>query len=143
MVRSLYAYRRSCMDLEIGLSAGAIHVDADQFVLDRKADLYRATDHRTCWMPMLNELRVAFVYRLQPSAQTRYRFNHKRYMERLEQREERKKQKEAADDERRKKKEEAKAERRKKKEEAKAERLRKKEEAKAAATDSVNPAGNN
>lgn len=91
MQQALYAYGRSCVDLDLGFSAGALYMDADQFVLDRQANTYRATDHQTRWMPMLNELRIALVYRLKPSAQKRYRFNHQRYMQRMERRAERKK----------------------------------------------------
>ncbi|MCQ2246486.1 MAG: DUF3575 domain-containing protein [Bacteroidaceae bacterium] len=75
MVRELFTYKNSSLDLDVGVSAGALWWKGNKYVLDKDANEYVDTEKKTAVMPMLQDVRVSLVYRFGPSARKRYNYN--------------------------------------------------------------------
>ena len=94
MERSLFTYKTSCLDLEVGASAGVAYWDGFKFKLDRENNLYVAEKLYKKVLPVLSEVRVALVYRFGPSAKNRYLYNQVKSIQRSEEKYEKQKLKE-------------------------------------------------
>lgn len=100
MERSLFTYKKTCLDLEVGASAGIAYWDGYKFKLDRETNNYLAEKTFKKILPVLSEVRVALVYRFGPSAKNRYLYNQEKSIQRTERKMERDKlkaEKEAAE----------------------------------------------
>ena len=75
MERSLFTYKESCLDLEVGASAGLAHWDGSKYRLDKANNCYETKGAYKKVLPVISELRVALVYRFGPSAKNRYLFD--------------------------------------------------------------------
>ena len=65
LVRPLYTFRNGhSLDFELGLGVGIAYASYDTFTHDSYLDYYPKTGHKTTIMPVINDLRVGFVYRL-------------------------------------------------------------------------------
>lgn len=94
MERSLFTYAKSCLDLEVGISAGIAYYDGVKFKLDRENNLYVGEKLERKFLPVLSDVRVALVYRFGPSAKHRYLYDQVKSIERSDRQLERKKLKE-------------------------------------------------
>lgn len=75
MERSLFTYKESCLDLEVGASAGVAYWDGSKYRLNRAENTYETKGNYTKVLPILSEVRVALVYRFGPSAKNRYLYD--------------------------------------------------------------------
>ena len=82
MERSLFTYKKSCLDLEVGASAGVAYWDGSKYQLNRTKNTYETKGNITKMMPILSEVRVALVYRFGPSAKDRYLFDQAKSIQR-------------------------------------------------------------
>lgn len=65
MIKPLYAFRNgNSLDLEFGAAAGLAYARYDTYEHDAFFDYYPKTGHKTTFLPVINDLRVGFVYRL-------------------------------------------------------------------------------
>ena len=65
MIKPLYAFRNgNSLDLEFAAAVGLAYAKYDTFEHDPFFDYYPKTGNKTTFMPMINDLRVGFVYRL-------------------------------------------------------------------------------
>ena len=65
MIKPLYAFRNgNSLDLEFAAAVGLAYAKYDTFEHDPFFDYYPKTGHKTTFMPVINDLRVGFVYRL-------------------------------------------------------------------------------
>ena len=65
MVKPLYSFRNgNSLDFELGAAVGLTYAKYDTFVHDAFLDTYPKTGHKTTFLPMINDLRAGFVYRL-------------------------------------------------------------------------------
>ena len=64
MMKPLYVFRRGhSLDLEFGVAVGVAYAKYDTFTHDAFLDYYPKTGNKTTIMPVINDLRVGFVYR--------------------------------------------------------------------------------
>ena len=75
MERSLFTYKESCLDLEVGASAGVAYWDGSKYRLDKANNCYETKGEYKKVLPVISEVRVALVYRFGPSAKNRYLFD--------------------------------------------------------------------
>jgi hypothetical protein len=65
MIKPLYAFRNgNSLDLEFAAAVGLAYAKYDTFEHDPFFDYYPKTGHKTSFLPVINDLRVGFVYRL-------------------------------------------------------------------------------
>ena len=65
MVKPLYEFGNGhSLDLEFAAAVGVAYAKYDIYTHDREDDCYPKTGNKTTLMPIVNELRVGFVYRL-------------------------------------------------------------------------------
>ena len=65
MIKSLYAFRNgNSLDLEFGAAAGLAYAKYDVYEHDAFFDYYPRTGNKTTFLPVINDLRVGFIYRL-------------------------------------------------------------------------------
>ena len=82
MERQLFSYRKSCLDLEVGASAGVAYWDGVKFKLDRENNTYVSEKTYRKFLPVLSDVRVALVYRFGASAKNRYLYDQVKGIER-------------------------------------------------------------
>ena len=82
MERSLFTYKKSCLDLEVGASAGVAHWDGSKYRLDKANNCYETKGNFKKVTPVLSEVRVALVYRFGPSAKDRYLYDQAKSIQR-------------------------------------------------------------
>ena len=75
MERSLFTYKESCLDLEVGASAGVAYWDGSKYRLDKANNCYETKGEYKKVLPVISEVRVALVYRFGPSAKNRYLYD--------------------------------------------------------------------
>ena len=64
MMKPLYVFRRGhSLDLEFGVAVGVAYAKYDTFTHDAFLDYYPKTGNKTTILPVINDLRVGFVYR--------------------------------------------------------------------------------
>ena len=128
MERSLFTYKKSCLDLEVGASGGVAYWDGYKFKLDRENNTYVAEKLYKKLYPVISEVRVSLVYRFGASAKNRYLFNQEKSILRNDLKQEKQKQKEEKEAVEKAEKEAKKAEKKAKKDAKKAEKDAKKTE---------------
>lgn len=76
MQRNLFNYAKSALDLEVGISAGAMYWQGEKFCLDKAQNEYATVESGIKKVvPMIQDVRVALVYRFGPSAKNRHLYN--------------------------------------------------------------------
>ena len=76
MSRNLFQYAKTCLDLEVGISAGLLYWTGDKYMLDRDANAYVATaTGHSAVRPVIQDIRLALVYRIGPSVKKRHLYN--------------------------------------------------------------------
>lgn len=127
MERSLFTYKKSCLDLEVGASAGVAYWDGYKFKLDRTQNEYVTGTKYKLLLPVLSEVRVALVYRFGPSAKNRYLYDQEKSILRSERKMEKQRLKDEKEAAEKAKDDQKKAEKKAKKDAKKAEKDAKKE----------------
>lgn len=74
----LYGYRQNFVDLELGASVGAVYTKYDKFERDVESNSYKNLPNESRGghfvpFPVVNEVRVAFVYRFSTSVKNKYK----------------------------------------------------------------------
>ena len=65
LIKPLYEFRNGhSLDFELGVAVGVAYASYDTFNHDAYLDYYPKTGHKTTIMPVVNDLRVGFVYRI-------------------------------------------------------------------------------
>lgn len=75
VVRQLFIYEKNALDLDLGLSAGALWVKGENFTVNREQNVYETGESVNKVLPMLTDVRLALVYRFGPSVKKRYLHN--------------------------------------------------------------------
>lgn len=79
MQRNLFNYAKSALDLEVGISAGALYWQGEKLRLDKEVNEYSPVESDIKKViPMIQDVRVALVYRFGPSAKNRHLYNQER-----------------------------------------------------------------
>ena len=136
MQRNLFNYAKSALDLEVGVSVGALYWKGEKYELDKSLNLYTPVETDvTRVLPMVQDVRVALVYRFGASAKGRHLYSQERAAYRDAQHQEKEQQqelkKEAKQDKKQQKKEASKLKKEAKQAEKSAEKAEKDEIKKA------------
>lgn len=100
MVRPLYNYKQSVLDIEFSVNAGAAYLSGNKYVLDKPNNQYVDIKEKKGWVPMISDVSISLVYRYGASIRNRNRYNQAKALAREEARLQRQRQLENARDER-------------------------------------------
>lgn len=101
LVRPIYNYPNSVLDLEFGINVGAAYLNGHKYELDKINNRYVNIRERKGFahFPIVSDISVSLVYRYGPSIKNRHRYDQAKQVARIEAQAQRRKAAEAKRDE--------------------------------------------